>query len=158
MKVLVADILSKIPDLPADFRDHVTIDPADKSLAYVRSFTTDDVYTVHIKPHAEDTGDKTILQTTCPCDARTLCKHVVAFYAVAYNLGPTVEHEKPSDASESKPEEEVDQVPVETDADVLTRLQLNVINAQASLYGEVRRQLAECRERYAELARKIEEG
>lgn len=64
--------------------------------------------------------------------------------------------EKPLDATQSKPEEETDPTPTESDEAILTRLQLNVINAQASLYGEVRRQLAECRERYAELARKIE--
>jgi len=91
MRILVSDILTKINDLPDDFRDHVQIDPDDKSLAYVRSFTTEDVYTVHIKPHVDDPGDKSILNTTCPCDARTLCRHVTAFYAVSKRLGPQID-------------------------------------------------------------------
>ena len=94
MRVLVVDILAKINDLPADFRDHVQIDPEDKSLAYVTSFTSEDVYTVHIKPHVDDPGDKSILNSTCPCDARTLCRHVTAFYAKSKGLGPQVEPKK----------------------------------------------------------------
>ena len=91
MRVTVESILTKINDLPADFRDHVQIDPEDKSLAYVRSFTTEDVYTVHIKPHVDDPGDKSILNTTCPCDARVLCRHVTAFYAKTKGLGPQID-------------------------------------------------------------------
>ena len=107
MKVLVADILARIDALPADFRDHVQIDPEDKSLAYVTSFTTEDVYTVHIKPHVDDPGDKSILNSTCPCDARTLCRHVIAFYAKSKGLGP----ETPSVAPETEPTPETVQIP-----------------------------------------------
>ena len=115
MKVLVADILTKIDALPSDFRDHVQIDPEDKSLAYVTSFTTEDVYTVHIKPHVDDPGDKSILNSTCPCDARTLCKHVTAFYAKSKGLGP----EKLSDVPETEPIPETVRTPVDDKCDRL---------------------------------------
>jgi len=135
MRVLVVDILAKINDLPADFRDHVQIDPDDKSLAYVRSFSDETVYTVHIKPHVEDPGDKSILNTTCPCDARTLCRHVTAFYAKTKGLGPQI-------ASEPQPAQEH----VEGKCDRLRALTMAAIDtdlkaheARASMLLEVER-------------------
>ena len=118
MKVLVADILAKIPTLPEDFRDHVQVDPEDKSLAYVESFSGDGTYTVHIKPHEDDPGDRSILNSACPCDARTLCKHVTAFYAVSKGLGAQVE-----------PDPEPDPEHVEGPEDCLRALTMAAIDA-----------------------------
>ena len=142
MKVLVSDILTKIDALPADFRDHVQIDPEDKSLAYVRSFTTENVYTVHIKPHVDDPGDKSVLNSTCPCDARTLCRHVTAFYAKSKVLGP----ERPSVAPETEPIPETVQTPVDDKFARLRALTMAAIDtdlkaheARASMLLEVER-------------------
>lgn len=88
MKVLVSDILAKVSGLPENVRDLVTIDPDDASLSYVNSFTTDEVFIVHIETHKDDPGDKSILNSACPCAARTLCHHVTAFYAVSKGLLP----------------------------------------------------------------------
>jgi len=123
MRVLVADILAKINDLPADFRDHVQIDPEDKSLAYVTSFTSEDVYTVHIKPHVDDPGDKSILNTTCPCDARVLCRHVTSFYAKSKGLGPQIN---------SGPE--IGPIHVEEPSDRLRGLTLKAIDAEVTAH------------------------
>ena len=94
MKVTVEQIKAKIPSLPANVRDLVQIDADPKSgLAYVKSASSDATHIVHIEVHKDDpnkgTDDEiTILNSTCPCDARELCWHVVAFYAVAKHLLP----------------------------------------------------------------------
>ena len=117
MKVLVADILAKVNDLPADFRDHVAVEPNDKSIAYVRSFSAETMYTVHIKTHDDDPGDKSILRATCACVARTLCRHVTAFYAVSKGLVPLVD-----------PPVETDQVPAKEPIDALRALTMAAID------------------------------
>ena len=96
MKVLAADILAKIPDLPSNFEELVRL--GEKGMADVRSFKTTALldggepewYPVHIEPHRDDPGNKSVLNVTCPCMARTLCHHVVAFYAVAKKDDPQV--------------------------------------------------------------------
>jgi len=96
MKVLAADILAKIPDLPEGFEKLVRL--GKKGMADVRSFKTTALldggepewYPVHIEPHRDDPGNKSILNVTCPCMARTLCHHIVAFYAVAKRDTPEV--------------------------------------------------------------------
>ena len=125
MRVLVSDILARIDAMPADFRDHVQVDHEDKSLAYVRSFSSDEMYTVHIGVHKDDPGDKSILNTTCPCDSRTLCKHVTAFYAVSKGLGPS---EKLSDAPETEPTPETVQIHVEDKCERLRALTMAAID------------------------------
>ena len=91
MKVLLADILAKINGLPADFCEHVKVDPANKSLASVTSFSSGLAYPVYIGVHKDDPGNKSILSTTCGCAARTLCKHATAFYAVSKGLAPQID-------------------------------------------------------------------
>jgi RPA family protein len=88
VKVKQEDILKRIEALPVDFAEHVLWDEG--GTAEVKSFTTDDdVYAVSIRPHKDDPGDKSLLDVTCACPARALCKHVVAFYAVAKGLDST---------------------------------------------------------------------
>jgi len=144
MKVLVSDILAKIPSLPPNVRDLVTIHSDDLSLADVKSRTSDAVHTVHIEPHVDDPGDKSILNTTCPCDARKLCWHVVAFYAVSKGLAP----EKPSDPQQ--PPEDVEPVSIANTRNVrtLTRLTKEAIHtdllaheARSAMLDEVLRLL-----------------
>ena len=130
MKVLVSDILAKVNDLPSDFRDHVAVEQNDRSIAYVRSFSADTMYTVHIKTHDDDPGDKSILRATCPCVARTLCKHVVAFYAVSKGIGPPIGVDMPSDVPESNPPDETDQVPAKEPIDALRTLTMAAINTE----------------------------
>ena len=116
MRVTVEQIKAKIPGLPANVRDFVTIDPDDHSLATVKSFSGKGVYTVHIGIHEDDPGDKSILNSACPCDARTLCHHVTAFYAVSYNLLPIegflpkTTAEKPSDGQKPTDRPDLEQV------------------------------------------------
>ena len=89
MRVTVEEIKAKLKDLPDNVRDLVTIDPDDPSLASVTSRTDPNiVYPVHIGVHKDDPGDKSILIATCVCDARVLCWHVVAFYALSKGLLP----------------------------------------------------------------------
>jgi hypothetical protein len=118
MKVLVADILVKIPDLPADFRERVTLKEGDTGQARVKSFSADDSYPTFIKVHDDDPGDRSILNATCQCNARTLCKHIVVHYAVAKGLGPEIE-----------PDGKVDPEPVEPKDDALRRLTMEAIQA-----------------------------
>lgn len=84
MFVEVADILAKIPTLPADYAAHVHLGEivAGALLAEVDSFsehTAPRNYALAIK-RGQIEGE---LDATCTCAARTLCKHIVAFYAVA---------------------------------------------------------------------------
>jgi len=146
MKVLVSDILAKIPELPPNVRDLVTISSDDLSLANVKSRTSDTLYLVHIKPHADDTGSKTILDVTCPCDARKLCWHVVAFYAVSKNLLSSITPEKPSDPQQ--PPEDVEPVQV-ANTQTLSRLGLEAVQAdmraheaRAAWFAEVERMVS----------------
>ena len=107
MKVTVEQIKAKIDRLPANVRDLVTIDPKDASLARVKSFSKKDVvYDIHIGVHADDPGDKTILDSACPCDARTLCHHVVAFYAVSKGLLPMAGFLPESGQEDAEPKED----------------------------------------------------
>ena len=91
MKVLAADILAKIPDLPADFREHVYLNP-DIATAEVRSFTEPEpdvewtIYETSIHRGVEE-GE---LIAECSCPARTLCKHIMSHYAVAKQDTPEV--------------------------------------------------------------------
>ena len=133
MKVLVSDILAKIPSLPPNVRDLVTIHSDDLSLADVKSRTSDAVHTVHIEPHVDDPGDKSILNTTCPCDARKLCWHVVAFYAVSKGLAP----EKPSDPQQQPDAVGPAQVAAERDTDELDRKTMELINAFGTWAHEI---------------------
>ena len=88
MKVLAADILAKIPDLPADYLDHVHL--SGFANAEVESWTDPlpgcepDIWRTHIAK--ADDG----LAVTCTCPARKLCKHLVAHYAVAKKDNPEV--------------------------------------------------------------------
>ncbi len=139
MKVLVSAILAKIPELPPNVRDLVTISSDSPRLADVKSRTSDTLYRVHIEPHVDDPGDKSILNTTCPCDARKLCWHVVAFYAVSKGLAP----EKPSDTQQ--PPEDVEPVQV-ANTQTLSRLGLEAVQAdmraheaRAAWFAEVER-------------------
>ena len=140
MKVLVSDILAKIPELPPNVRDLVTIHSDSLSVADVKSRSTPDaVYTTHIAIHDDDPGNKSILATTCDCDARKLCWHVVAFYAVSKGLAP----EKPSDTQQ--PPEDVEPVQV-AKTDELSRLGLEAVQAdmraheaRAAWFAEVER-------------------
>jgi len=140
MRVLVSDILAKIPDLPDNVRDLVTIDNEDPSLAYVKSASLDVTHTVHIAVHPEDPGDKSILMTTCPCDARVLCWHVTAFYALSKGLVP----EKPSEPQQ--PPETVDvvqSIATESNTDELRRLTSMLIYNAAAVVAEAERLVKE---------------
>ena len=84
MNVEIADILAKIPKLPADYADRVHLGDivAHTQLAEIESFgdhPAPRTYDASIKRGAKE-GE---LSVTCNCPARTLCKHIVAFYAVA---------------------------------------------------------------------------
>ena len=99
MKVLAAAILAKIPDLPADYLDHVHL--SGFANAEVESWTEPlpgcepDIWRTHIAK--ADDG----LAVTCTCPARKLCKHIVSHYAVAKKDDPQVApllpqaHERP---------------------------------------------------------------
>lgn len=88
MKATIEQIRAKIPDLPTGVTD--LVHRASIGSAEVESFSgnEDGPYKVHIRPHEEDPGDKSLLDVVCSCPARTLCKHVVAYYAVAKGLVP----------------------------------------------------------------------
>ena len=90
MKVLTADIIAKIPDLPADVEDLVTLSGI--NFAEVQSFRPDctDVYKTRISPHKHDPGDGTVLDVFCPCTSVKLCHHLTAFYAIAKRDDPAV--------------------------------------------------------------------
>ena len=144
MKVLVADIRAKIATLPANVRDLVTIDPDDASLATVKSSSGKGVYTVHIEPHKDDPGDKSILNSACPCDSRSLCWHVTAFYAVSYDLLPTEGFLPETGQEDAKPEEDALSAPSITD------VSMEFINAAALWIGIMR-------DKYADLERRVSE-
>jgi len=91
MRVSVADILAKVPTLPPDYASHVHLGEivAGSMLSEVDSFSEHAVprsYAVTIK-RGDKVGD---LITTCTCPSRALCKHVIAFYAVAKAGDPAV--------------------------------------------------------------------
>ena len=91
MNVEIADILAKIPMLPPDYAEHVHLGEivADSMMAEVESFSEHPAprsYAVAIK-RADEPGQ---LEANCICPARTLCKHIVAFYAVAKAKEPEV--------------------------------------------------------------------
>ena len=97
MKVLVSDILAKIPGLPAHYVDLVKLRQLSTGRADVRSFKDEQLdgtppawYKVSIRPHKDDTGDKSILDATCECAAHKLCHHITAMYAVAKKDDPAV--------------------------------------------------------------------
>lgn len=136
MRVLVEDIKAKIPDLPDNVRDLVTIDPNLKSgLAYVKSASSDETHIVHIEAHKDDpnkdnpdpAAEITILNSTCPCHAGKLCWHVTAFYAVSKGLLPV-------EGSVS----EKNQEPTEDD---LRRLTMEAIGANAAWFEEMERRM-----------------
>ena len=78
-----AAIREKINDLPKDYFEHVHLLSSGKAL--VTSFTTpSQQHEVEIRKE----GDK--LAVSCSCPATTLCKHVVAYYAVAKGIKPVL--------------------------------------------------------------------
>ena len=82
MKTTTQEIKSKINDLPDDYESHVNVLSPGK--AQVLSFTTPEMlYDVEI--HKGGDG----LIASCSCPAHTLCKHIVAYYAVAKGIKPT---------------------------------------------------------------------
>jgi len=97
MKVLVADILAKIPKLPLDVESLVKLRQLSTGRADVRSFRGEQLdgtppawYVVSIRPHKDDPGDKSVLDATCGCVAHKLCHHITAMYAVAKAGDPAV--------------------------------------------------------------------
>jgi len=98
MRTTVAAILEKVKKLPDGYADNVH--PKSGGTAEVESFshpTEVGPYTVAIRPHKDDPGDKSVLDVTCSCTARTLCRHIAAFYAVAKGLAPQAESLIPED-------------------------------------------------------------
>jgi len=86
MNVAVADILAKIPTLPADYADHVHLGEivAGAMLATVDSFSEHLAkrdYEVKIQRGVKE--GELIAECQCPTRADILCKHITAFYAVA---------------------------------------------------------------------------
>jgi len=86
VNVTVEDILAKIPTLPADYASHVHLGEivAGAMLAEVDSFTEHTVarsYPASIK-RGEKEGEL-VADCKCPAKPTILCKHIVAFYAVA---------------------------------------------------------------------------
>lgn len=145
MKVLVADIKAKITELPANVRDLVTL--GEPGFATVQSRSTDEVHQVHLQTHMEDPGDHSILNATCPCDARSLCWHVVAFYAIYKDLVPKegflpkTPAEKPSDQQQEPSPVDPVETPTERDTEDLRRLAQEVIVAFAAWFAEVEKHL-----------------
>ena len=97
MKVLVSAILAKIPELPVHYPELVRLRQLSTGRGDVRSFRDEQLdgtppawYVVSIRPHKEDTGDKSILDATCECAAHKLCHHITAMYAVAKADDPAV--------------------------------------------------------------------
>jgi len=88
MKVTVQQIIERIPDLPADVEDLVTLSGV--NYAEVQSFRPDctDVYKTRIKPHKDSPG--TALDVLCPCPSVKLCHHLCAHFAIAKRDDPAV--------------------------------------------------------------------
>jgi len=84
MLVTVTDIIAKIKELPDDYPEHVHM--SKPGTAFVDSFTDPlaDPYHVSIKRTKKE-GERDV---RCSCPARTLCKHIPAFYAVAKGIKP----------------------------------------------------------------------
>lgn len=98
MVITVTSVLSKIQDLPEDFRNYV--EQVTPGVANVRSWSRDAVYTVSLRAGKTEGN----LDATCTCHATKLCKHIVAYYAWAKGLVPTKDEEISTD---------VETVPVE---------------------------------------------
>ena len=81
MKTTAGEIRAKINDLPDDYASHVDI--SGPGLAEVTSFSNPN-QKHHVEIHKDGEG----LDATCSCPARTLCKHIVAYYAVAKGIKP----------------------------------------------------------------------
>lgn len=98
MKATVEQIKAKIAELPTGVAD--LVHRASLGSAEVESFSGNGngPYMVRIQPHKDDPGDKSLLDVSCSCPARTLCKHIVAFYAVDKGLAPDTVPEPPVEA------------------------------------------------------------
>lgn len=91
MIITVTAVLSKIQDLPEDFRNYV--EQVTPGVANVRSWTRDAVYTVSLRAGKTEGN----LDATCACPATKLCKHIVAYYAWAKGLVPAKDEEISTD-------------------------------------------------------------
>ena len=106
MKVTVEAIRKKINELPDGYAEKVHM--KGPGVAEVESFShlapeaKVGPYTVSIKPHKNDPGDKTVLDVVCSCTAHSLCRHIAAFYAVAKGLAP--QSNPPAPENEKKKE------------------------------------------------------
>ena len=89
MIVSILEIVAKIQKLPPDFVEHVHWSKG--NTAEVDSFTDPLAapYTVAIKYTKEETEG--LRDVVCNCAATKLCNHIVAYYAVAKNLKPSIE-------------------------------------------------------------------
>lgn len=96
MKATVEELTHKVADLPPDFAEHVL--SWEGNLARVKSFSSDTVYDVSILMGIGE-GERRI---TCTCPSVKLCKHAVAFFAVAKHLKPDKPIQGTGEADEDK--------------------------------------------------------
>lgn len=89
MIVTILEIVAEIQKLPPDYAKHVH--PSKGGTAEVSSFTDpiqETPYMVRIKLTGEETEG--LRDVTCSCPATKLCKHIVAYYAVAKGMKPSI--------------------------------------------------------------------
>jgi len=92
MIVTIKQITDKIKDLPPDYAEHVHCGkPGNAEVESFSDPTKEPPYTVHIEK-AETEGMRKVV---CTCEARTLCDHITAFYAVAKGIKPEGSEEPP---------------------------------------------------------------
>ncbi len=144
MIVSVTDIVAKIKDLPSDYAEHVHL--SKPGTAEVTSFTdpTQEIpYSVGIKL-AEKKGERDV---RCTCPATRLCKHVVAFYAVAKRIKPDGSLEKPKvdkpekDEAKEKPSEAIAADELQQFAMALREMKATVCAEIAALFNRLAKEL-----------------
>lgn len=96
MKATSIDLERRVAALPPDFAEHVI--SWKSNLAKVKSFSSDAVYSVSIM---KGTGEGE-LRCTCTCASVKVCKHIVAFFAVAKGLKPDKPTQDTGEADEGK--------------------------------------------------------
>jgi len=100
MRVTVDEIKAKLSALPPAWATMVHLGKAGHAEVESASDPAK-TYSVTIRTHKDDLGDKSILDTTCTCTATRLCWHVAALYAKVKGMEPVIEPTVPAPARET---------------------------------------------------------
>lgn len=143
MRVTVDEIKAKLEALPPSWQTMVHLGAPGH--AEVESATDPTkTYSVAIRTHKDDPGDRSILDATCTCAAVKLCWHVAGVYAKAKGLtGGTVSPH--SDSQESATQEKSAPSPIGRMAVAVDYLGLAVEAIVDEVQARVERKMKEGR-------------